>query len=51
MARFVRSTDVCHFMAHLGHVGSLKFKWKSDWNYMKTNLIWFENINKTKSFS
>ena len=29
-------------MAHLGHVGSLKLKGKSNWNDMKTNLnmIW-----------
>ena len=24
-------------MTCLGHVGSLKLKWKSNWNYMKTN--------------
>ena len=29
-------------MAHLGHVGSLQLKWKSNWNDIKTNpnMIW-----------
>ena len=26
-------------LAHLGHVGSLKLKWQSNWNYMKTKAI------------
>ena len=38
-------------MAHLGHIGSLKFKLMSNWNYMKTNQNVFENINQTKSTS
>ena len=42
MARLDHGIDVCLFMAHLGHVRRLKLKWKSNWNYMKTNLnmIW-----------
>ena len=26
-------------LAHLGHVDSLKLKWQSNWNYMKTKAI------------
>ena len=42
MVRLGQGIGVCLFMAHLGHVDSLKLKWKSNWNYMKTdlNMIW-----------
>ena len=42
MAHLGHGIGVCLFMARLGHVGSLKLKWKSNWNYIKTNqkMIW-----------
>ena len=52
MARLGHGIGVYLLMVHLGLVGNLKLKWKSNWNYIKTNLnlIWKHQLNEISFF-
>ena len=40
----------CFLMARLGHLGSLKLKQKSSWNYVKIETTWKWNYDLKKTF-
>ena len=42
--------DNCLLMASLGHLGSLKSKGKSNWNYLEIETTWKWKYNLKKAF-